>query len=412
MKVLASSMVCALALLVAPAQGQDAGPEINLAELLQTPLQIERAEPSSTIPFERRFGKMVIEASVNGEGRSFIFDTGSPTVISRQFAEELGLQPIATNRGRDANGAIVEMQFAIAETITLGGTTFHDVPVLIHDFTTVEMGSCVFDGGVIGSEIFPQSIWQFDAANSHIRISAPQNTPSYSPSGRISARMVQSGYPHPPVIEYRIGDIADRALFDTGSGAGIAIFDDMLESVEVREAITDGSLREGRGSMGVSAGGEGEETSLLRFGFDGLVLGGTTLSNVPAENRAVPPNLLGVAMLDRYRVTLNYPGSWAVFDPLPEPILRPPHAGYGITFRDGAAVVSQIFEGSAPHAAGLTLGDTVLAVDDMNLADLDETGRCDAMHRFVDTDLLRDARTITVLRPGEDAPTTIRIDGD
>lgn len=411
MRVFAPSLISALALATSPAVGQEAPVEVNLAELLQARLEIEREVPSSTIPFERRFGKMVVTASVNGLERSFIFDTGSPTVISRQLADELGLQSIATNRGRDANGAVVEMQFAIADTITLGGTTFRSVPVLIHDFTSIEMGSCVFDGGVIGSELFPQSVWQFDASAGHIRISDPREAPSSVPEGRITAGMARSGYPHPPAIQYRIGDIEDNALFDTGSAAGLAIFDDLLAEPQVSGEIAEGSLRLGSGSMGVSAGGEGEDTDLLRFSFDGLILGETNLVDVPAENRAVPPTLLGTAMLDRYRVTLDYPAQSAVFEPLAMPIERAPHSGYGLTFRDGRAVVSQLFEGSVAEAAGLQLGDVVLSIDETDLTDLSESSRCDAVRRFVDSDLLRNARMVRVQRTGESDPITLQFGG-
>lgn len=375
--------------------------EADLAAILQTPLEIERAEDTTVIPVERRFSKLHVTAAINGVERSFLFDTGSPTVISRELADELGLETVATNRGRDANGTVVEMEFAVAETITLGGVIFHDVPVLIYDFSQTPMGDCVFDGGHIGSEIFPDSIWQFDMAASELRISVPQNTPSYTPSGRFSARLLDAGYPHAPIVEYRIGDVADRALFDTGSSAGISLFDSLLENPDVAGGVDAASLREGRGSMGTSAGGEGGETTLLRFDFDALELGGNRLTGVPGENRAVPPTLLGTALLDRYRVTLNYPAGYAVFDPLPNPRATRAHPGFGISFREERAVVSQLFDDSLADRAGLVLGDEVLAIDSFELGERDATGRCEAMVAMTDGGLLSAAHEITVSRGGE-----------
>ncbi|MDE1466804.1 retropepsin-like aspartic protease [Aurantiacibacter sp. D1-12] len=391
-----------IVVLVVPAlAGSAFAQDADLATLLQAPVEIERAEDTTVIPVERRFGKLHVTAAVNGVERSFLFDTGSPTVISRELADELGLETVATNRGRDANGTVVEMEFAVAETITLGGVTFHDVPVLIYDFSQTPMGDCVFDGGHIGSEIFPNSIWQFDMVANELRISAPQNTPSYTPSGRFSARLLDAGYPHAPIVEYRIGSVADRALFDTGSGAGISLFDDLLENPDVARGVDAGSLREGRGSMGTSAGGEGAETALLRFDFDALELGGDRLTGVPGENRAIPPTLLGTALLDRYRVTLNYPAGYAIFDPLPNPRNTRPHPGFGISFREDVAVVSQLFNGSAAESAGVRLGDQVLAIDSFEFGGRDAAGRCEAMVAMTDGGLLSAAREITVSRNGE-----------
>lgn len=385
----------------APTQAQDE--RVVLAELLQAPIAIERTEDVSVIPTRLVFGKIALDASINGMQREFIFDTGSPTVISRQLADELGLETIATNRGRDANGAVVEMDFAIVETITLGGVTFRNVPVLIHDFTSIEMGACVFDGGVIGSELFPGSAWTLDTWHNEIRILSPDAERNSNSEWIITVPLQASAYPYAPVIRYELGEITDHALFDTGADVSVSLFEGLMEDESVQSLVDAESLQEGEGSMGVSAGGYGEDTRLLRFMLDGLKLGGATLDPLPATTRNVPPTLLGMGLLDRFIVTIDFPAGEMELVPAPygnEPTpLRP---GYAIGFRDGQAEIIQLFGGSRADRAGVRLGDVVLAIDDEPMVGLDVAQRCSSMRALAGGDLLRDAETLTIQRLGEE----------
>ncbi|WP_188055951.1 aspartyl protease family protein [Sphingosinithalassobacter sp. CS137] len=74
------------------------------AAALQRAVTIEREEDVTTAALIPHMGKFAIDASVDGIERRFIFDTGSPTMISRKLAEEIGLEVIGSNTGRDANG--------------------------------------------------------------------------------------------------------------------------------------------------------------------------------------------------------------------------------------------------------------------------------------------------------------------
>lgn len=64
------------------------------------------------------------------------------------------------------------MKIVLVESITLGGTVFRDIPVLLHDYSTVPLGKWYLPNGVIGSELLPGSAWQMDASNTKIKIAA------------------------------------------------------------------------------------------------------------------------------------------------------------------------------------------------------------------------------------------------
>lgn len=140
-------------------------------------------------------GKLFINASVENETREFIFDTGSPTILTTDLANALKVEVIGQNTGTDANGREVTMDIAIVETLRLGDLTFRDVPVLIFYPHQLELGPCIFDGGVIGSEILPGSIWNIDTKQRRLTVSAPGSaTPLDEPA--LTAKMYRFGYPH------------------------------------------------------------------------------------------------------------------------------------------------------------------------------------------------------------------------
>jgi hypothetical protein len=314
------------------------------------------------VPFQTRVRKFYLDASVNGETHEFIFDTGSPTILSRQLADALGLEIVGRNTGRDANGTPVTMDFAIIDRLTLGDVTFTRVPVLIHDFSGLATGACLIDGGVIGSEILPGSAWRIDAAAGRLEIA--ESAAALAPlETALSAPLHDFGYPHAPVLDYALGEIADKALFDTGSEEEVVLFHEVADSRPARAHIVRGSVVIGEGNEGESAGGRSENRELVRFSLEDFRIGVTSPGPVRATTRAAPPSLVGAGMTDRFIVTLDYPGAAFTLSPRDAPAPERVEPGFALAFAGDGVEVVQVFQGSPADEAGLRLGDRVTAID-------------------------------------------------
>lgn len=370
------------------------------AAAIQRPVTVERANTVETIALIPHMGKYAIRASVNGNVRSFVFDTGSPTLISREFAETLKLKVIGTNTGRDANGRAVTTEIAVVERLTIGGLTFSDVPVLIADFSTADPGRCFFDGGVIGSEISPGSVWHFDAEAQELKVAASLGAIDGDNALPVpfESELFIGGYPYAPVFAYSFGSFRDRALFDTGSSDTVTLFDRVLGDQQVQKAVDPRSMSQGRGSQGVSAGGAGSETDLRRFTVTGFTIG-APFPILPATTRSAPPTLIGLGMLDRYDVTLDYPGRRMLLRERARPATPKVHPGYAISMIDGAAKVVQLYTGSPAEQAGLRLGDEVVAIDGRVLTD--PAQQCETMRWLIEDRPADSARALSVVRDGE-----------
>lgn len=386
--------------------GVAAAQEPRSGAVLSKPPVIERTVQVTVVPMDVRMGKLFINAAVDGETREFIFDTGSPTILTKDLANALKIEIIGQNTGTDANGREVTMDIAVVETLSLGDLTFRDVPVLIFDPDQLELGPCLFDGGVIGSEILPGSVWNVDTEQGRLTVSAPgAATPPKEPA--LTARLYDFGYPHTPVVDYSIGDIHDKAIFDTGSAEEVVLFEGVAESKKVRRGIAAGTLLKGRGSDGISAGGPGEVRDLSRFTLPEFHLGQERAGPVRATTRKIAPTLIGAAILDRYTVTLDYAAGKFILTDRAKRLTRTPEPGYAVSIVNGAVSVTQLFEGTAAAQAGLRLGDRVVSVNGRSLQALEPGAVCEVTFWLADAFDQTAAAELVVDRAGEQK--TIRI---
>lgn len=373
--------------------------ETDLARLLAAPLRIERTEAVTRVNLETRGGKLFIHALANGEAGEFILDSGSPTILSRDFADALGLETVAQNTGRDANGTEVTMDFAILRTLQVGTAVFHDIPVLIHDFRTLDMGACVVGPGILGSELFPGSAWRFDTQAAELSIATSlMELPELEAVA--STRLYDFGYPHAPIIDYSVGDVSDKALFDTGSSAEVALFSQVAQAPSVRQAVRAGSRVTGTGYEGESAGGRGEVTTLTRFTLSDFRLDGTDLDPVRAMVRAVPPTLVGAGMLGSHAVTLDYPGGQFIIQAHSDPAQTPAEPGYSLALVGNDIRVVQLFDDTAAARAGLRLGDEVTAISGRSLIVSADNPKCAVANWLFASFDPAEAAELVILRDG------------
>ncbi|OLF75454.1 hypothetical protein AWH62_06460 [Maricaulis sp. W15] len=365
-RICAATLFAAVTVVSGLVSGAATAQSAELRALFSQPVRLERPDTPDAIPMEVRGGKLFVPAAANGIEQEFIFDTGSPTILSRQLADQLGLEPLGQNTGFDANGNPVTMDIVQLDQLVIGHTVFRDVPVLVFDFSSLATGGCLIGGGVIGSEILPGSVWRIDAQSETLTIAATTDAlADHDPD--LSGRLHDFGYPHAPIIDYQLGEISDRALFDTGSADAITLFARVAESASARARMVPGSLQRGEGQEGESAGGRGPTGPLARFSLREFELSGQALPTAPATIRAVPPTLLGAGWLSSHVITLDYAGANIFFEARPEPAEPRVDAGYAIAWVDDHAEVVQLFEGSAAAQAGLRLGDHVVRLNDRSM---------------------------------------------
>lgn len=369
-------------------------------DAFQRDIQIERSAPVSELSFDWRLDKIFIEAELNDRPGDFIFDTGSPTILSRALADTLELEIIGQNTGRDAHGAEIVMDIAIVDTIRLGDVVFHDVPVMIFDFETLDQGACFIEDGVIGSEILKGSAWRLDLSRQSVALAAEAGDFPALPPGPETA-LHDFGYPHMPIIDYAIGEMSDKALFDTGFAGELALFERAADMPSVRRRIVRGSLEPGTGRAGESAGGWSDPAPLMRAQLDDVSLGDDALPRLYSDLRPIPPTLFGAGLLNTHVVTLDYPGARFSLSPLAEPLFPKPAQDFSIAIVGDQVELVRLYEDSPAARAGLQVGDVVLQVDGRELPTQPREARCETAFWLADGLDAQSVQTLTIWRDGQ-----------
>ena len=116
---------------------------------------------------------IVVPVIINGKSYNFLFDTGASLLISDKLFKELNLPIISQKEVTDAEGIKKEMKFILLPILQLQEITFiNTVGIVNHDESSdfVNLLECYGIDGVIGSDMFRNSVVQFDEQNKHIII--------------------------------------------------------------------------------------------------------------------------------------------------------------------------------------------------------------------------------------------------
>jgi len=313
---------------------------------------VTEAEFSLELPLTVQATKLYVEVEIAGTPRRFVFDTGSPSMISAALAAELELPVVGKSQGRDAHGAVVASEIVQAD-LKLGGTVFNKVPLYAADFSQSAAAQCLIGDGVLGSEILPLCAWQIDLPNSVLRCSTELARLNHV-EGAEKLRLHDFGYPHAPIFDVRFANkAASKAMFDTGSPAYFAIATADYEGAKRARGI--GKIVTGYGSAGASLGGQAADREQLQAELKSLSIDRLKLGRVAAIMRHSPPSLIGASMLEHYVVTLDSRSQAAYFDRYRKAPYGRSAFGFHLAFADPISV-SLVWEDSPAQEAGLSAG--------------------------------------------------------
>ncbi len=344
---------------------------------------VDEASYSVALPIRTLATKLFIEIEVGGVPRRFVFDTGSPSMMSAELAAELGLEPIDQMQGRDSHGAIVTSDIVQAD-LTLDGTTFRKVPVFVADFSSSGVAQCLMDG-VLGSEVLPLCAWQIDLSDAVLRCDSDLRRLDLEDAKK--QRLYDFGYPHAPIVDVVFTDKArSKAMFDTGSPQYFAISPPDFGAVKASGGI-ERSV-EGFGSAGESLGGKAPDGKQIRSRLKSLTIGNIELRGVTAPTREFAPSLIGASILEHFVVTLNQRNESIYFRRYDERPMSRASFGFSPSFGENVTV-GLVWEDSPAAEAGMRPGQRLLSI---NGEDVDSA--CAGIEQVIET--LHGAETVDV----------------
>ncbi len=304
-------------------------------------------------------GRIYLPVTVNGRAATAILNSGAGTaVLDTAFAVSAGLKQLGavplTGENAVGAGALIP-----GVELGLGGATLKGATVTTTDLRSLGVAQPV----VMGEDIFRGAVVDIDFPGRRLALHDPASF--RPPSGSIALPLVEDGGDELVPISVEGGPPA-LFILDTGFPLALRVSPHLA---------TAQHLLAGRPSVAVSAGGIGGSAPGRIASLRRLSLGGVDFSNVPAMFSDAWPSatytdriqgLLGVGLLSRFRVIVDWPGERLYLIPRPDAMTAPfAKDRLGLAWKpDGPAMrITAVQPGSPADRAGLKAGQVIDTVN-------------------------------------------------
>lgn len=326
---------------------------------------------SAEIPFRLENNHIYVLASVNGSApRNFLVDTGGANVLTRRAAAALGIEAQGAIEVQGVGEETADVGMARVEAITVGGVRLVDQTFIVIDMDEIVAAEGIEFSGLVGFELFRRFVVEIDYARERLVLTRPEAF-RYQGSGtsimfRFDGRT--------PVVDGAVDGIAGTFALDTGSRGSLSLHRPFVETNDLESRYSPRFER--LTGWGVGGGARGQAVRPVTLTLGGLEIPGVATvfslqSSGAFTDRYVAGNV-GGAVLERFRVIFDYANQKLYLEPNehyddPEGADR---SGLWINrVADGLLIVDVVGGGPA-EAAGLRVGERIVAVDGVAYQDL------------------------------------------
>jgi len=327
---------------------------------------------------------IVVPVIINGKTYNFLFDTGASLTISDKLFKELNLPIIGQEEIIDAEGAKKEMKFILLPMLQLQEITFvHTVGTVHHEESSdfVNLFECYGIDGTIGSDMFRNSVVQFDEQSKHIIITDDFKRIAVKKTKYHGLQMEFHGQSSPFIWvgiikgEQKTSDM--KVLFDTGEPSLYVMSINAYDWFSERGDIAD-KIAESEGSYAWGVHGNFEKQKHLLLNIPELRVSGKSFKDVVISTTNLPFSRIGFRLLQHGKVTLDYKKKRFIYEPFdgvdPDKLSARPLAIFP-TWQNNKLVVGIIWDKALEGK--INLGDEILNIDGLNIENM---ALCDYMN--------------------------------
>ena len=310
-------------------------------------------------------GRLLVEATINGQGPfPFILDTGGHAILTPEAAAQLGLKAQGKGVSYGSGEGSTGIQYTRVDKLGIGAVELDDQPFLVLPlgYSTVERGKEPPIAGLIGLELFERFAARLDYDAQQLTL-WPLDGFSYHGSGTVVPLRFTEDM---PLVQAALD--GHRGIFgiDTGNSGDLLLFGPWARSSGLVARYQAGLPLVSYGAGGASTnyaararsfelGSLPPQRPVARLALDRA---GAFSSRSEAGN-------IGQSVLSRYNITFDYRRQQMILEPRANPPPRDfPRGGFGAT-KNAAEhfTVNAVISGGPAAAAGMQVGDRILAVD-------------------------------------------------
>lgn len=323
---------------------------------------------SVQIPFKTVNDFIVIPVNIHGKTYRFKLDTGSSTIISQELYNELKPATVAQSALKDAGGRSRELKVVELPGMSFGDVTFINTMAYVLDINQT-IYRCHNLDGVIGSNLFYKSVVQIDKANKSLIIASQLPQTQYQNQSYLPLTLTKNQ--SLPIINLLVGDKVQKSLkvlFDTGSSTLLEVADNKYGIGRIFKVSKILAHATGSSTTGFYGNAPVHQSRLLML--QKVKVHQTTLPEVIAKTTLNDNSLLGMALLNYGKITLEYAQKRFYFEPYPNclQILNPV---WGISFSsfENRLVIGYVWDEQLKNQ--IAYGNKVLEINGIEIKDMD-----------------------------------------
>jgi PDZ domain/Aspartyl protease len=322
---------------------------------------------STTVPMMLEGRQLIVWASINGRSAlPFILDTGGHAILTTQAAHTLGVRASGAGESGGSGAGTISTAYARINSIRIGAAELLDQPVLVipYPYSFYERGKKTPLAGIIGLEFFERYAARLDYGDRTVTFT-PLSTFRYRGDG-VAVPFTFETDPDLPMVNAAADEHEGLFGVDTGNAGNLILFGDFLKDTGLLTRYAAGASIVGQGTGGSNAGYL-ETLREFTIGDRSLRDIATTFTQMQRGSFSAwtQAGNLGFSILSRFIPTLDYASQTLYLDPEKrETPLEKNRSGMGFEKNSPDAFdVLVVKPGSAAAAAGIAVGDRILAIN-------------------------------------------------
>ncbi len=344
-------------------------------------VKLDKANFAENISFNEELEMIIIPVIVNDKKYNFLFDTGSVTMVSTEFKDEIELiNDNKTSQIADALGNKSDSEFAILPKITLGNVDFLNVGVNVVDLSVFE-NRCISIDGIIGANLMRTCFWKIDYKSKNIFFSdKKENIKISDPALKVSFNESFGGNPR---TKFKWSKFDFWATWDTGYNNSMQIPDSLFFNTDDYKNL---KLESGKGLNTATLYSKNNSTqSQYKSVLDSLFFikktnNKDTLSYIINQETNISPNPAPILIGNRFlksanKVFFDWKNKEVSFEKSP---VNKTNNTFGFTpFKIGNSIrVVSLWDNSVAKQQGLKIGDTLVSLNGENVKNLNSKEWC------------------------------------
>lgn len=255
-----------------------------------------------TISFEYIKNKILIPVLINGKIRKFIFDTGASLVISDEIQSEMKNLKLPSKQTCDISGIRNTMSMVRISELQIGSLVLQNIPSYVYNIENTGLIAHLGYDGLIGSNVFKDSIVSIDIDKKIIIITNKMENLSLENFFKTAITLDKQNR---PFIKLNLdNNIEFEGLFDTGIARFMNISKNIADKA-IKEKISK-VLNQGFGMGAIGINGIGKSLKKDRTTIKNVKFGTATISNFITVVTEKTKNAIGMGLADYGIIIVDY----------------------------------------------------------------------------------------------------------